>query len=377
MMRVLCLTAFFTIAANTAPAQEFSATCQPIFDAVAAENPTNFEQCEPTVAEYELLECEPPKVFNSTRPTSHLILAIDASGSMAGKVGAESKMAVAQREAKAFLADLPKEVAVGLVVYGHKGDNTKTGRAESCATSEMVHGFDAPRAFLNATIEGLRPTGWTPLGGVLGYAGEVIADLPPATESDPIAPVVLLLSDGEETCDGDPVGQAKLLLEAGVQTTVNTIGFDVDAKTAAQLEQIAEVGGGTFYAADSAKALRARLNAIKEAEAAVIWYNYCVRQNVGRIHSVYHNAGIELAGCYQRNNPARQRSKLFNVINKLRKSEGPEAACVDELNTHALDGYSSSRYWLSDRATALNEKSRNLADAYREAASLDALTAAK
>jgi Ca-activated chloride channel family protein len=263
------------------------------------------------------------------------------------------------------------------VVYGHRGTNQESGWAESCAASELVHGFDTSRSTLSATINSLTPTGWTPLGGVLDYTSTIIADLPPSTDDDPIAPVIYLLSDGEETCDGNPVQAAQTLYEAGVQTIVNTLGFAVDAETAAQLEQIATAGGGAFYAADSASALRDRLNAIKEAEASAIWYQYCVNQNVGRIQVVYHNAGIELAGCYQRNNPARQRSALFNAITRLRSAEGPEASCVDELNEHALYGYDAFNMWLPDRATALNDASARLAAEYREGASLAALGAAE
>ena len=376
-MRTISLIALLPTVFGPAQAQTFSPLCQPIFDEVAAENPINVDQCEVEVADYTLQECTPPTMFNSTRPTSHLILAIDASGSMAGTVGGQTKMSIAQAEAINFLSDLPDEIAVGLVVYGHEGDNTEAGRVESCGASEMVHGFDTSRSTLADTINSLTPTGWTPLGGVLDFAETVISDLPPSTDEDPIAPVIYLLSDGIETCDGTPVASAQALAEAGIPTTVNTIGFDVDAETAAQLEQIAEAGNGLFYAADSASALRDRLNSIKDAEAAVVRYEYCVDINAGRIAVVYHNAAVEMAGCFRRNDPARQRAMLFNAVTRLRTSEGPETACVEELNDHALNGYESSGQWFSDRATQMNETSARLVDEYRQSASLDALSAAE
>ena len=77
----------------------------------------------PATAQEVSVECPRPASFTGTVPTSHMILAIDASGSMAGQVGGRSKMEVAKSEALSFLSDIPREVKVGLVVYGHRGNN--------------------------------------------------------------------------------------------------------------------------------------------------------------------------------------------------------------------------------------------------------------
>jgi Ca-activated chloride channel family protein len=353
------LAALPVLAENT-----LSPQCQKIRDDILADHPTDFEQCGAEVAAYELDQCTPPETFGGEVPTSHMILAMDASGSMAGQVGGETKMVIAQREALAFLTEIPREVKVGLAVYGHRGNNQLDGKVESCEATELIHDFSANRRQLKDSISALRPTGWTALGGVLNFAGEVVAELDPPREGE-LAPVIYILSDGEETCDGDPVAAAAALYEAGVQTTVNTIGFDVDADTAAQLEAIADAAGGTYYPADTAQSLRDQLNAIRDSEISLNNYNLCVNRNMGRIAMVYHNARVELVGCFGRNNPAKARGALLNAMNKSERENAPEAACAAEIRDFALNRMDSGADWLSSRADPLTQDPLRLIEDYR------------
>ncbi len=354
-------------------AQESDVDCDAVYDEIVANYPIDLASCEVEVAPYKLDECKPPSNIISARPTSHMLLAIDASGSMAGKVNGETKMKAAKREALAFLRDMPQEVDVGLVVYGHRGNNQEDGKAESCAASELVHSFDARRRKLEDSIKDLSPTGWTPLGGVLEYAGDIIKDLPPPREGD-LAPVVYLISDGEETCGGDPVAAAETLFDAGVKSVVNTIGFDVDAETSAQLEAIADAAGGTYYPAKDAQALRKQLNAIKDAENEMARYQYCANLNAGAIGVVYHNARIELAGCYQRNNPTSRRVAVMHAMNRATDNNQPEAICSDELNDRAKAEAKPWRGWLKEQNKPLTDEPNRLIEEYRNSMNLEATT---
>ena len=51
---------------------------------------------------------------------------------MAGSIDGETKMEIAKREAVSFLSELDENISVGLVVYGHRGNNKEDGKAESC-----------------------------------------------------------------------------------------------------------------------------------------------------------------------------------------------------------------------------------------------------
>ncbi|UTI44515.1 hypothetical protein NKG37_05715 [Niallia sp. RD1] len=55
-----------------------------------------------------------------------------------------------------------------------------------------------------------------------------------------------MVSDGVETCDGDPVTAAKQLQNQSIKAKVNIIGFDVDNEGQKQLKQVADSGGGEY-----------------------------------------------------------------------------------------------------------------------------------
>jgi len=55
-----------------------------------------------------------------------------------------------------------------------------------------------------------------------------------------------IISDGEETCGGDPVKAASQLYESGIATAVNIIGFDVGNQAQQQFIEVVEAGGDEF-----------------------------------------------------------------------------------------------------------------------------------
>ncbi|MBS8225976.1 vWA domain-containing protein [Vannielia litorea] len=374
-MRGLIWTLAGLFAAGPLLAQEEGggATCEAVFADLANRFPVTLEQCEPQEVSYSLEDCTPPTSFTPGAVTTHIILAIDASGSMAGAAGSLSKMEAAKREGRSFLADVHEDIAVGLMVYGHKGTNQPEGKAESCAAREMVHGFDAPRDALEGAIAALRPVGYTPIAGALEEAGRIIAALPEgAQEGEGPVPVVYLISDGEETCDGDPVAAARALIEGGVKTTVNTIGFAVNAQTEAQLQAIAEAGGGTYYPAEDASALQRQLDAIKEAENSRHRHAYCVDLNAGRIAAATNNEVQRITACYQQNGPTALRGGTNAFFRDAQREGRPEAACAGKVQLMVTRHLSDSSRWLADRTKALNDKALAEVQAYREGAGLGA-----
>jgi len=57
--------------------------------------------------------------------------------------------------------------------------------------------------------------------------------------------VVVLVSDGEETCEADPCAAAKALAKADAKLVVHTIGAGVDETTRKQLRCIADSARGS------------------------------------------------------------------------------------------------------------------------------------
>ncbi|MEE8602164.1 VWA domain-containing protein [Euzebya tangerina] len=189
---------------------------------------------------------------------------LDASGSMAGQVGGETKMAAAKAALVEYVSITPELVDIGLVVYGHQGDNTDAGRAESCAGVETFAeigelSFDT----VEATVAQFEPTGWTPIATSLESAGPLLTDAVAADAAEGIdAPTnrVVLISDGLETCDGDPVAAAQSLIGQGIDLVVDVIGFDIPDADRSALEQVATVTGGTYSDVGNGDALRDALD---------------------------------------------------------------------------------------------------------------------
>jgi Mg-chelatase subunit ChlD len=201
-------------------------------------------------------QCPKPASLGSVelRQQINVELILDASGSMAEDAGdGQSKLDVAKRVLSDFLTTLPPNANVALRVYGHKGSSSEADKDASCAATELLYPFQPLDATpFQQAINSFQPTGWTPLAASFDAARQDFAPFDPATSSN----FVYVVTDGLETCDGDPVAAAGALHQASVQPIVNVVGFDTDADAAAQMQQAADAGGGTFYQANNADDLQ-------------------------------------------------------------------------------------------------------------------------
>lgn len=138
-----------------------------------------------------------------------------------------------------LIRDLPDDSVVGLTAYGHrrKGD---CGDVEELVPLGVI---DKDR--LIKTVHGLKPKGKTPITLSVRMAAEKIRHLEEET-------TIILVSDGEETCEGDPCALVRELKEAGIHFVMHVIGFDVTEKEHVQLQCMADAGGGRYYTANSA-----------------------------------------------------------------------------------------------------------------------------
>jgi hypothetical protein len=108
-------------------------------------------------------------------------------------------------------------------------------------------------------VDGAKAQGYTPIAYSLGQAAN---DFP----ADAKERVIVLVSDGKETCEGDPVVAAKVLAAKGI--TVHTVGFIVDTAARGQLQAIAQMTGGSYFDApvgpELPDTLKSALNACKK-----------------------------------------------------------------------------------------------------------------
>ena len=169
-------------------------------------------------------------------------LILDTSGSMLEELEPGRTRIDVAKEVMSQLVrkTLPAGVPVALRVFGDEPD--------SCDTKLAV-----PLAPLNAkemaaTIEGIELVNLvnTPLGEALE---QVAGDLAEATGPK----IVVLVTDGEETCNGDPEAAIRVLRKSGLDVHVNIVGFALDDDELKKtFRRWAKLGRGSYLDATGA-----------------------------------------------------------------------------------------------------------------------------
>jgi hypothetical protein len=200
-------------------------------------------------------ESEDEDALQASTLTVNVELILDASGSMAETLpGTEnqSRMEAAKTAMRDVIERIPERegLNVGFRIYGHEGSNSQADRAVSCRATELLvplEGVDKPT--LLAQVDSFEPTGWTPLALALESAA---ADFEPG---ESVTNAIIMVTDGEETCDGDPCQVAGALHAADIALTTHVVGFALTEEQQQLVSCIAEEGGGQLYAAEDAESL--------------------------------------------------------------------------------------------------------------------------
>jgi hypothetical protein len=188
-------------------------------------------------------------------------IVLDCSGSMAELTrDGQVKMEVAKRVLSELIAKMPEKLKVTFVIYGHDRDLG----CQAVQVARSLSELDASgKSELASAITGLRPVGGTPIALALDVAGKELA------KNDAVCGLVLL-TDGKETCGGNPAEVAATLAgKLRINYGVNVIGFDVQNDERTSLEEVARAGKGKYYNAQTAgelveivKGLQKELNVV-------------------------------------------------------------------------------------------------------------------
>jgi len=182
---------------------------------------------------------------------SEIIFILDASGSMWGQIEGENKISIAKTVLKGLVDELPDNTEVGLIAYGHR-------EKVDCKDIEtVVDPGPLDKAVINEKIEALNPKGKTPITDSVLMA----FDLVKANEN---ATTVVLVSDGIETCGGDPCQAVKDAKDKGINFIMHVVGFDVGDVDVSELECAAQAGGGLYMSAQNAGELSEALETAVE-----------------------------------------------------------------------------------------------------------------
>jgi Mg-chelatase subunit ChlD len=177
-------------------------------------------------------------------------IVVDASRSMWGRMNGEPKMVVAKEILQDVSYWFPEDLKLALRAYG----SMSPSESANCADSTLLVPFGGDnRESIRAAIAGLRPMGQTPIAYALNQAARDFGTL-----QDDRA--LVLVTDGIESCGGDPVQAARELREQGI--TVHLIGFGLGNaadEDAASLQAVANASGGRYVTAGSAEELKEAL----------------------------------------------------------------------------------------------------------------------
>jgi len=178
--------------------------------------------------------------------SKNLEIILDASGSMKMPLGKNTRIGTARQVLREVLAKLPDDFNVGLRVYAHRYSSRQK---ETCTDTELMLPVEKlNRQQILSIVDNLKPRGETPL---VYSVLQTPADLKAVGGGS-----VILITDGEETCGGNPVKAAEELKNAGIPLTLNIVGFTLTGKRVQQeLSAFAETTGGHYYTARSGESL--------------------------------------------------------------------------------------------------------------------------
>jgi len=180
--------------------------------------------------------------------TEDAMIVFDASGSMSGNTvqGLFSDVTRIDEVRKALAQVLPhaaKYRKIGLVTYG-------PGPYQQCNVQLDFEPIWSATEPVMRVVNGLNPAGKTPLVTAVKVAAAVL-------DSKSKPGVIVLLTDGEETCGGAPCDLGKTIKASGRRLTVHVIGYQLRAFrwTGAQsfldVKCLAEETGGLYITAEN------------------------------------------------------------------------------------------------------------------------------
>ncbi|PUB76681.1 MAG: hypothetical protein DBP03_04410 [gamma proteobacterium symbiont of Ctena orbiculata] len=185
---------------------------------------------------------------------------LDASGSMLKRQDGKRRIEIAREVLLDLTGDpIPTGTPFALRVFGHK-------EADACRTDleESLAPLDPER--VDARIKRVQAMNLakTPIARSLELVAEDLAGV--AGER-----IVILITDGEETCGGDPAAAIEGLKAKGMDVRVNIVGFAIDDEALkSRFRYWADLGDGDYHDAAGADDLKRSMNHALQAPYDVV-----------------------------------------------------------------------------------------------------------
>ncbi|MEN8219724.1 MAG: OmpA family protein [Pseudomonadota bacterium] len=160
-----------------------------------------------------------------------LMLILDSSGSMNEK---DRFGDIKIDSAKIVLSDILDKIPNGTA-------NVSLMAYNDCETKMLVPPSNTNMGRVKSRAMSIYPAGSTPIAKSIEEAGRRLGNNSQKT-------TIILISDGEETCGGDPCAAAESLKQKlNVDLKIYTVGYSVDNNTRTQLQCIAKAGKAKYH----------------------------------------------------------------------------------------------------------------------------------
>jgi len=178
-----------------------------------------------------------------TALSGNLMFILDASGSMELKIKEKTRMEIVRDSLTALVGSpFPAVPNVGMTVFGHryKGDCNDV--------EELVPLAPLNKELFVRKLQSVYPAGMTAIAFSILKTSEIMRLSQDQT-------TLILIADGEDSCNGSPCELVKSLKAEGLKFVMHVIEFDMASADNKQLECMAKAGGGRYFSARNAEDL--------------------------------------------------------------------------------------------------------------------------
>ena len=171
------------------------------------------------------------KQYYSDKPV--VLFLLDTSESMLIEDGGETRLAIAKRSIIDTISQVDSDrYNTGLVTFN---------RFVDCKADVAVEPGNPDPNNVVERIRSVGASGKTPLAQAIAVSGKILKNIEQRK-------LVIVFSDGDETCGGNPAFEAERLADKyGIELNMQVIGYSVNRSTEAMLRRIAASGEGWGY----------------------------------------------------------------------------------------------------------------------------------
>ncbi|KWV25032.1 vWA domain-containing protein [Leptospira interrogans] len=190
---------------------------------------------------------------SSENQTPSQLFIIDASGSMNEYLGIYQKIHLAKKHVSHYISTLPQETEIGFLAYGN--------RLPGCSSSRLYQPLEmGNRDTFKNRLFSLTPSGATPLAESIRIAGTLISQRKKETE-------IILVTDGIESCYGDPKKELQALKQKGIPFQFHVLGLGLKSHEELQMKILTEEGNGKYFSIEDDSSFYTALDSLRNSPA--------------------------------------------------------------------------------------------------------------